>query len=113
MTTGRIDYSPYYKSETPPAVDYMTLRTEITVRCPECGNSDCEHANALAARAAEQYREQTRLERAVVAAARAWRERNTPQWGTETIRRAAVLESAIDALLEFEAKQNQRDIDRG
>lgn len=103
MTTGRINYSPDYKSEKPPAVDYMTLRTEIIVRCPECGNSDCGHANASAANAAEQYRERQRLRDAVVEAAIKYHDDMS---GTPDAQHAFF--DAVNALLEFESQQDQK-----
>lgn len=100
-TTGRVDYSPDYKSEKPPAVDYLSITTGITVRCPECGNADCEHANALAARVAGRYREQAALERVVIEAAKQWHEMRLMQAGTALSRKA--LMEAVTALVEFEA----------
>lgn len=96
MERGRIDYAP-----DSPAVDYLSLRAEITARCPECGNSDCEHAIALAARAAEQYRERSSRERKVIEAAKEWAAHPETPKAPQDI----PLYDTIDALLEFESKQ--------
>ena len=79
------------------------------MRCSQCGNSDCEHAKELTAIAAKQYAERTRLERAVIEAAKAEVEAETRREGDRGIDRLIATgkarRRAVIALLEFEQKQ--------
>src|SRR5690349_18527283 len=110
MKSGRVEYAPDYKSEAPPARDYISLQTVVTVTCPEFGQSDCEHANMLSARIAKEVVERARLEREVIEAAKAdmtaeVREEGDNQGIDRLIAARRRYRAAVTALLEFESKQ--------
>lgn len=107
MSTGRIDYSPDYKSE-PELPDGWGLveafcadgHHRFLPDAPKCG------CGAVLNQAVER----ARLERAVVEAAKQWHEMLLMHAGT-TLSRKALLE-AVDALVEFESLQEKKDNDR-
>lgn len=90
------------------------LMTEVLLRCPNCGQSDCQEAEELKAKIIKEVAERSRLEREVIEAAKAEHNVIAAYEGNSTMdawNAIAAFQStrsaAVRALIEFEANQQQ------
>lgn len=51
-----------------PSADYIRVETHVIVTCPDCGQTDCGHATAMAERLGKQIIEQRALEHSLATA---------------------------------------------